>query len=231
MPGATNVPRPGAVSSQPSAVSSERAASTVLRWTCSVVARRRLPGKGSPGRNRPRRISAAKARAICRNGGSAASRETAMAKFHGARGMGGVLTGPTEIGNAVLALGPASGIRYRMESGDRQIRGACALDCPDTCSWIVTVKGGEPVALRGDPEHPYTRGSLCNKVADYLNYTRSPDRLLHPLKRVGPKGTGQFTRISWAEALDTIAARLRDAIDEHGGEAIWPCAGTGNMGL
>jgi len=51
---------------------------------------------------------------------------------------------------------------------DGQIRGACALDCPDTCSWIVTVKGGKPVSLRGDPDHPFTRGSLCNKVENYL---------------------------------------------------------------
>ena len=57
------------------------------------------------------------------------------------------------------------------------IRGACALDCPDTCSWIVTVKGNDAIALRGDPEHPYTRGSLCNKVADYLDYVRSPERV------------------------------------------------------
>jgi anaerobic selenocysteine-containing dehydrogenase len=66
----------------------------------------------------------------------------------------------------------------------RQIRGARPLDCPDTCSWIVTVKRGEAIALRGDPDHPYTRGSLCNKVADYVNYTRSPERLLYHDTRV-----------------------------------------------
>jgi anaerobic selenocysteine-containing dehydrogenase len=115
--------------------------------------------------------------------------------------------------------------------GEQQIRGACALDCPDTCSWIVTVKNGEPVALRGDPTHPYTRGALCNKVADYLAYTRSPDRLLYPMRRTGPKGSGQFTRISWDEALDRIAAEFGDTIAKHGGEAIWPYVGSGNMGL
>lgn len=113
----------------------------------------------------------------------------------------------------------------------RQIRGACPLDCPDTCSWIVTVKNGEAVALRGDPHHPYTRGSLCNKVADYLNYARSPQRLLYPMRRVGPKGTGEFLRISWPEALETIATRLRDVIATDGAEAIWPFLGSGNMGL
>jgi anaerobic selenocysteine-containing dehydrogenase len=113
----------------------------------------------------------------------------------------------------------------------RQIRGACALDCPDTCSWVVTVEGDRPVALRGDPTHPYTRGALCNKVADYLAYTRSPDRVLTPLRRVGPKGSNQFTRISWDEALSEIAARLGDVIARCGAEAIWPFLGTGNMGL
>ena len=80
-----------------------------------------------------------------------------------------------------------------MNGTRREVRGACALDCPDTCSWIVTVKGGEAVGLRGDPAHPYTRGSLCNKVADYLSYARAADRVLHPLRRVGPKGRGEFT--------------------------------------
>src|SRR6266850_3232989 len=85
------------------------------------------------------------------------------------------------------------------------VRGACPLDCPDTCSWIVTVKQGEAVGLRGDPHHPYTRGSLCNKVADYVNYTRASDRVLYPMRRVGPKGNGEFTRISWDEAIETIS--------------------------
>jgi len=72
----------------------------------------------------------------------------------------------------------------------RNIRGACPLDCSDTCSWIVSVSQAEPVALCGDPDHPYTRGSLCNKVADYLNYARSPDRVLHPMRRFGAQGSG-----------------------------------------
>jgi len=113
----------------------------------------------------------------------------------------------------------------------RHIRGACALDCPDTCSWIVTVEGGEAVALRGDPAHPFTRGSLCNKVENYLTYARSPERLLHPMRRVGPKGSGAFTRISWDEALERIAAGLGDVIAKHGAEAIWPFLGSGSMGL
>jgi anaerobic selenocysteine-containing dehydrogenase len=113
----------------------------------------------------------------------------------------------------------------------RDVRGACPLDCPDTCSWIVTVKRGEATGLRGDPQHPYTRGWLCNKVEDYLAYARSSDRLLYPMRRVGPKGNGQLIRISWDEALERIAAGLGDAIAKHGGEAIWPFVGTGSMGL
>ncbi len=120
------------------------------------------------------------------------------------------------------------------ESDGQQIRGACPLDCPDTCSWIVTVRGGEAVELRGDPSHPYTRGSLCNKVADYLSYARSTERVLYPMRRLGPKGahgSGELVRISWDEALETIAARMSDAIATHGAEAIWPFIGTGSMGL
>jgi len=117
------------------------------------------------------------------------------------------------------------------ESDIRNIRGACPLDCPDTCSWIVTVKQGQAVALRGDPDHPYTRGSLCNKVESYLTYARSPDRLLYPMRRVGAKGSGEFARITWDEAFEEIAARFRDVIAKDGAEAIWPIAGSGNMGL
>ena len=117
------------------------------------------------------------------------------------------------------------------DSEARAIRGACPLDCPDTCSWIVTVKEGEALALRGDPHHPYTRGSLCNKVADYLSYARSLDRLLYPMRRVGPKGSGEFVRISWDEALKSVAGQLGNVIANYGAEAIWPIAGSGSMGL
>jgi anaerobic selenocysteine-containing dehydrogenase len=118
-----------------------------------------------------------------------------------------------------------------MEPEVRHVRGACALDCPDTCSWIVTVRGSQPIDLRGDPDHPFTRGSLCNKVEGYLAYARSTDRVLYPMRRVGPKGSGEFVRISWDDALERIAAGLGDAIAKHGAEAIWPFLGTGSMGL
>ncbi|WP_037496432.1 molybdopterin-containing oxidoreductase family protein [Solirubrobacter soli] len=112
-----------------------------------------------------------------------------------------------------------------------EVFGACPLDCPDGCSWVVTVDDeGRAVNLKGNREHPFTAGALCAKVNGYLDHTRAPDRILHPLKRVGAKGEGKFERISWDEALETIATNLRRTIDEHGGEAIWPFQGTGTLG-
>ena len=105
------------------------------------------------------------------------------------------------------------------------------MDCPDTCSWVVTVKDGRAVQLQGDPTHPFTRGVLCNKLDDYVAYTQSPERLRYPMRRVGPKGAGDFERISWDGALDEIAERLGRVIREFGAEAIWPYLGSGSMGL
>ena len=113
---------------------------------------------------------------------------------------------------------------------EREIPGACPLDCPDGCSWVVTVRDGEAVRLRGNPDHPFTRGALCAKVARYLDHTRTPDRLLHPLRRVGAKGEGRFERIGWDDALGEIAERLLAIRERHGGEAIWPFQGTGTLG-
>ena len=86
----------------------------------------------------------------------------------------------------------------------------CPLDCPDTCAMRVTVEDGVAVDLRGNREHPFTRGFLCQKMARYLDRVYSPDRLLHPLKRVGPKGSGRFERVGWDEALNAIADRASE---------------------
>ncbi|MSQ63016.1 MAG: molybdopterin oxidoreductase family protein [Betaproteobacteria bacterium] len=110
------------------------------------------------------------------------------------------------------------------------VRAACPHDCPDTCAMLVTVKDGVAVKVQGDPQHPFTDGSLCTKVAHYPERTYSPDRLQHPLKRVGPKGKGEFKRISWEEALDEIAARLK-AIAAVNPEAILPLSYAGTMGM
>ena len=115
--------------------------------------------------------------------------------------------------------------------GTLRVRGACPLDCPDTCSWVVTVEDGRAVTLEGDAEHPFTRGVLCTKVNGYLAYARSPDRLLYPMRRLGPKGHGELERISWDDALDEIAERFTGVIREFGPEAIWPYLGSGSMGL
>jgi anaerobic selenocysteine-containing dehydrogenase len=107
----------------------------------------------------------------------------------------------------------------------------CALDCPDCCSLLINVEDGKGSHLRGNPAHPVTRGFLCGKVARYLDREYSPDRLLYPRKRVGAKGDGKFQRISWDEALDTIAERLRQVSEDHGPEAILPYSYAGTMGF
>ena len=107
----------------------------------------------------------------------------------------------------------------------------CALDCPDACSLLVNVEDGRATRLRGDPAHPVTRGFLCGKVAQYLEREYSPQRLLYPQKRVGAKGEGRFARISWDEALGTIAERLAAIAEEHGPESILPYSYAGTMGL
>ena len=106
----------------------------------------------------------------------------------------------------------------------------CALDCPDCCSLLINVNDAKGSRLRGDPNHPITRGFLCGKVAQYLEREYSPHRLLFPQKRVGAKGEGRFERISWDEALDTIATRLRAISDEFGPESILPYSYAGTMG-
>jgi anaerobic selenocysteine-containing dehydrogenase len=124
----------------------------------------------------------------------------------------------------------------------RVVRAACPHDCPDTCAMLVTVegevamadgsvRGARAVEVRGDPDHPTTGGVLCNKVAKYLERTYAPDRVLHPLKRVGPKGPGaRFERIGWEEALDTIVARFK-AIAADDPQAILPYSYAGTMGI
>src|SRR5256885_2657622 len=114
---------------------------------------------------------------------------------------------------------------------DLTVLGACPVDCPDTCGWTVTVRDGKAVDLRGNPEHPFTRGALCTKVNRFLEHAAAPDRLLYPLRRVGAKGEGRFERIGWDEALSEISLRLKEIIGSHGGEAVWPYWGTGALGM
>src|SRR3954454_4251906 len=107
----------------------------------------------------------------------------------------------------------------------------CALDCPDCCSLLVNVENGVGSNLRGNPQHPVTRGFLCAKVARYLEREYHPDRLLYPQRRTGAKGEGKFQRTSWDDAIAEIASKLDTISREHGPEAILPYSYAGTMGL
>ncbi|MBV8314147.1 MAG: molybdopterin oxidoreductase family protein [Planctomycetaceae bacterium] len=111
------------------------------------------------------------------------------------------------------------------------VKSVCPLDCPDTCSMRVEVEDGVATDLRGDREHPYTRGFLCRKMARYLDRVYSDERLMSPMRRVGPKGQGRFERISWDEALGLIAGRFAAiARSADGPQAILPYSYYGTMG-
>lgn len=110
------------------------------------------------------------------------------------------------------------------------VRGACPHDCPDTCAFLYHVENGKLVDVTGAPEHPMTRGGLCVKLRDFAAHHYNPGRVLHPLKRVGAKGSGTFTRISWEEALAEIKSRWDGIIAEHGTQAIMPHAYLGHQG-
>ena len=110
------------------------------------------------------------------------------------------------------------------------IRGACPHDCPDTCGLVTTVENGVATRVQGNPDHPHTDGVLCAKVSKYTERTYHPERILTPLKRSGAKGSGQFTPVTWDEALSDIAQRLQ-AIATRAPEAILPYSYAGTMGL
>jgi len=113
----------------------------------------------------------------------------------------------------------------------RTVLGTCHHDCPDTCGWVVTVDDNRAVKLRGNHDHPYSRGELCPKVNKFLDRVYHADRLLDPMIRIGLKGAGKFRRATWDEALTMIARRLQDIIATHGGEAILPWWDAGTQGL
>jgi anaerobic selenocysteine-containing dehydrogenase len=109
------------------------------------------------------------------------------------------------------------------------VRAACPHDCPDTCALAVTVEDGVAVKVEGAEDHPFTAGTLCTKVARYLERTYSKDRVLFPQKRVGAKGRGEFERISWDEALATIVEKFH-AIEADDPQGILPYDYAGTMG-
>ncbi len=115
------------------------------------------------------------------------------------------------------------------------VSGSCHHDCPDTCGWHVTVDRSGPTAvalqIRGNPDHPYSKGELCPKVNKFLDRVYSDERVLYPLRRIGPKGEGRFERITWDEALTEIVSRFHEIIDRDGAEAIMPYSDAGNQSL
>jgi len=110
-------------------------------------------------------------------------------------------------------------------------RSVCPYDCPDTCGLLVEVKDGNAVKVSGDPEHPFTRGTLCVKMNGYEETVHSPLRLTRPLLRTRAKGFGEFRPISWEEAIDRITERWREIIHQYGSEAVLPYSYAGTMGL
>lgn len=109
--------------------------------------------------------------------------------------------------------------------------GGCPHDCPDTCSMVFEVEDGKLTGVKGNAEHPMTRGGLCVKLKDYEKRHYHPDRVLYPMRRTEPKGSKQFERITWDEALDEIVTRWQTIIAEHGPQAIVPYSYLGNQGL
>ena len=108
----------------------------------------------------------------------------------------------------------------------------CTFDCPDTCSLTVGVDDGHIVRVRGSNAVPYTAGVICNKVVRYTgDFVHGPQRLLHPLRRTGPKGSGQFARISWDAALDEIFERVSAVIGRWGPQAVMPLNYAGPHGM
>ncbi len=133
---------------------------------------------------------------------------------------------------------PGNTLRYRSEadvkdtSGEQSFKCVCPLDCPDTCGIIAGVKDGRLVRIEGDHNHPVTRGFLCPKMKrNYPERVYSSDRLLYPMKRTGPKGSGKFERIDWDEAVDAIVSNFKKIISEDGPRAILPFFGSGTLGI
>ncbi|MCB0667602.1 MAG: molybdopterin-dependent oxidoreductase [Saprospiraceae bacterium] len=136
-------------------------------------------------------------------------------------------------GTTLLGLNPLllTG-RTPREQLKKTVKGACYHDCPDTCSWEVTSEQGKVTRFEASSSNPFTAGSLCNKMVHFPDdVTFHPDRILTPLKRTGAKGSGEFERIGWSQALSEIAQQLKNIVSHQGGEAILPFGYAGTEGL
>ena len=116
-------------------------------------------------------------------------------------------------------------------NGRRIVNGACPHDCPDTCAMEFHVEGDRLVEVTGRKDHPFTRGGLCVKLKDFAEHHYNPDRVLYPLRRTGPKGSGAFKRIGWDEALAEIKTRWTGIMEKYGAQAILPYSYPGHEGL
>jgi anaerobic selenocysteine-containing dehydrogenase len=114
---------------------------------------------------------------------------------------------------------------------DGTFRSVCSLDCPDQCGLLLHKQDGKIIKVEGDPSHPVTKGYICNKVRNMTKRIYDEKRLTYPMKRTGPKGSGQFERISWEEALGTITSRWKKLTHTEGPQSILPYSFYGNMGL
>jgi anaerobic selenocysteine-containing dehydrogenase len=132
---------------------------------------------------------------------------------------------------ARAAGGRAGARRTRRDREEaRSVKSVCPHDCPSACSLVVSAADGRVLSVTGDPDHPFTRGVICGKVHAYAERVHSPLRIAFPLRRVGPKGRGEFARVSWAAAITEIADRWRAVIARSGAEAILPFSYAGTMG-
>jgi anaerobic selenocysteine-containing dehydrogenase len=122
-------------------------------------------------------------------------------------------------------------ISAKTQKNSETFFGGCPHDCPDTCAMIYTVEGDRLTSVRGNPQHPITRGGLCVKLNDFADHHYNADRVLYPLKRNGPKGSRSFVRISWQQAMEEIKQNWTTAIDEYGAQSILPVSYLGNEGL
>jgi anaerobic selenocysteine-containing dehydrogenase len=114
----------------------------------------------------------------------------------------------------------------------KTVHGACPHDCPDTCAWLITVDDdGRAIKFEGDPDHPFTQGALCSKLKRYPDRVYSNKRVLHPLRRTGAKGSGEFERISWDTALDEMVGRLQETVARSGPLAAMPYNFAGTCGM
>jgi anaerobic selenocysteine-containing dehydrogenase len=120
----------------------------------------------------------------------------------------------------------------RLTNGKQVGYSACPHDCPSTCALEIDIVDSRTIGrVRGARDNDYTAGVVCAKVARYAERANHPDRLLYPMRRVGPKGSGRFERMTWDDALDLVAEKFNAAERRHGAESVWPYYYAGTMGL